>query len=470
MDNHPHIDIYFYGKNATEVTGSCILIETSSRKILLECGLYQSINPVNDFMINSEPLPFNPAEIDYVFCNHTHVDHIGRLPILYKNRCSAPLIMPKGSHYTLSSLLYDCAKITRFDAKKISHKTRKKVQPYYSDENVDRTLRRLEEYECNVLHRLDDCISFMFVPAGHILNSAQLILFVRDGDLEKKILYTSDLGNTFVKKYYVQPFEKVESADVVIGESTYGDTYENATEALREQELKELKDVIRETCFEKRGTVLIPVFANSRAQELMTVLYDMFSNDPSFRIPVILDTALGEQICMDYLDTLEEEDLHLFRTVCAWKKMVYFEPYINRTVAGGPAVVLASSGMLNFGPANNWCKSVIKDPSSAIVFCGYSPEGSLAEKVKDPTISELTIEGKKYKKKCRILDFHSFSSHMQREALLDYYSTIDAKTVFLVHGDASAKSSLAKELESRLKASGKDTKIIPFVETCHHLG
>ena len=465
----PHIDIYFYGKNATEVTGSCILIETSSRKILLECGLYQSTNPVSDFMINSEPLPFNPAEIDYVFCNHTHVDHIGRLPVLYKNRCSAPLIMPKGSAYVLSSLLYDCSKITRFDAKKISRKNHKKLQPYYNDENVDRTIRRLEEYDFNVLHRLDDCVSFMFVPAGHILNSAQLVLFIQDGDLKKKILYTSDLGNTFVKKYYVQPFEKVDSADIVIGESTYGDTYENATEELRNKEIRQLENVIRETCLEKKGTVLIPVFANSRAQELMTVLFHMFSNDPQFRIPVILDTSLGEQICMDYLDTLKKDDLHMFRTVCAWNNMVYFEPYISRTVLDGPAVVLASSGMLNFGPANNWCKSVIRDPLSTILFCGYSPEGSLAEKVKDPAVKELVIEGKKYKKNCKIIDLHSFSSHMQRDALLDYYASIDAKTIFLVHGDSSAKSSLSEELRARLSSSGKDTTVIPFVEKCHHL-
>ena len=125
-----------------------------------------------------------------------------------------------------------------------------------------------------------------------------------------------------------------------------------------------------------------------------------------------------------------------------------------------PLIVLASSGMLSFGPAKGWCKKVISDKKCAIVFCGFTPEETLGSEVKDTSVSKVRIDGVEFKKQAKIYDFHSFSSHMQRDSLIDYYSTIDTPKVVLVHGDPEAKQSLMEAIRNRRQETGNSAEII----------
>ena len=69
-----------------EVTGSCTLLEINGHYGLVDCGMEQGI----DVFVNAE-LPVSPADIDFVLLTHAHIDHSGKIPLLYKLGCTAPV-------------------------------------------------------------------------------------------------------------------------------------------------------------------------------------------------------------------------------------------------------------------------------------------------------------------------------------------------------------------------------------------
>ena len=68
----------FYGADRC-VTGSCHCLEVNGKKILIDCGLQQGRDE-----IDNTALPFAPGMIDYVLVTHAHIDHSGRLPLLIR--------------------------------------------------------------------------------------------------------------------------------------------------------------------------------------------------------------------------------------------------------------------------------------------------------------------------------------------------------------------------------------------------
>lgn len=61
------------------VTGSCHCLEVNGKKILVDCGLQQGRDE-----IDNAALPFHPGSIDVVLVTHAHIDHSGRIPMLIK--------------------------------------------------------------------------------------------------------------------------------------------------------------------------------------------------------------------------------------------------------------------------------------------------------------------------------------------------------------------------------------------------
>ena len=68
--------------------------------------------------------------------------------------------------------------------------------------------------------------------------------------------------------------------------------------------------------------------------------------------------------------------------------------------------------------------------------------------------------GVAYDVNCRIETLHSFSSHMQRPQLLDYYSSVSTQKIILTHGSAQAKMDLKEDLEKLLADKCKSTKVL----------
>lgn len=458
------IQVRFVGKAASEVTGSCIWVKTPHIEFLIECGLYQSTGSILDeYKINNAHFEFKPKNISYVFACHNHGDHILRIPLLFKRGMNAPVIMPEGSMPIAQILMQDSARIMETDAADLSEQYNRNYEPIYTQAHVEMCLDHMREFPMGEIIKLDEYVKFRFTPSGHIMNAAQIEIFVTEGNITKTIAYTSDLGNTHIQPYYANEFRPIRKANIFIGETTYGGEHRIATQRVRNKDLQKLKAVIENTCKKDCGRVLIPCFANSRSQVMLTHLYDMFGNDPTFNVPVLFDTPMGIRVCEAYKDLLQGEDADKWKRVLQWKNVQFIsDPAVSRMwqTNNCPAVIISSSGMLTHGRSRAYTKAMLGDANNVIVFCGFSVDNSLASIIKEGKVKSIKLGGKRIANKCRVVDLHSFTSHAQRDELLNYYSDVDCEKVLLVHGETDGKLEFAADLEKEVSKKNKTSKVI----------
>lgn len=458
------IQINFIGESANDVTGSCLHIQTPHRQILLECGSFQSCgSTLENYRVNNKHFDFKPKEIDYVFLMHNHVDHIGLVPKLYKYGSTAQIIAPNGTKPVAEILLRDSAHIMDTDVLELSEKFKRDYAPIYTEGDVDKCLNYYTEYPIGEIIQLDEYIKFKFVSSGHILNSAQLELWVTEGNVTKKIGYTSDLGNVHIKKYYSNTFEPIKKCDVLIGETTYARESRIANQKMRNKDLEKLEAAIRQTCIEERARVLIPVFANDRCQNMLTYIYDIFGNDESFNIPVLVDSPMAMRVCNAYSELLEGDDAKKWHRVLTWKNVHFVKDALESRAwrdSKQPVIVLASSGMMVRGRSTGWAHSMLPRAHDRIIFCGFAAENSLAAIIKEGKQKTMTISGHRVGNKCQVTDLHSFSSHMQRDSLLRIYGATECEKIILVHGEMNGKIEFAKELQEEISKNNNTGKVI----------
>ena len=458
------ISIRFVGENAESVTGSCTLIEMDGCKILLECGIYQSNNLKEDYKRNNRRLDFKPSEIDYIFLCHAHADHSLLIPRLYGSGCKARIIAPRGSRALFSVMAADSAFIMGRDAETLNKKYGLNVNPIYTAEEVHEALKYFDEYDMGETVVLSNAVSFRFVPSGHIIAAAQLELWLTERNHTSKVLYTSDIGNISVPKYYSSTFQPVQKANIVIAETTYGDIKRTVSQKDRAKDLEKIKAVVEETCLEKGRKVLIPVFSLDRAQNILTHLYDLFGADDDFDIPVLIDSPLTIRLTKLYPELLEGKDLEKLEEVLAWKNIKYVQEYVDSQAWQGKdssMIVLAASGFMQAGRARAWAKALLPNRNDHILFVGYSSEDSLAGKIKNCKHQKtISIDGKPIPNRCGITSLHSFTSHIQYGDMLKYYSDINAEKICLVHGEFKTKCEFGKALEQEISRKNKTTRVI----------
>lgn len=458
------ISVKFCGGNAWDVTGSCIYIETPNRKILLECGLWQSTgSTLENWKVNTRKFDFRPNKLDYVFVGHLHADHIGLIPRLYASGASCPIIAPQRSKSIAEILMRDSARIIASDAASLSQKLGRTYEPFCLDSDVDIALGHWTEYDDEV-HILDEFVKFRFSPSGHIPFARQLELWIAEGNVTKKIVYTSDLGNLHIPKPYTKQYCSLLGcrADIAIVESTYAHEPRIANKTARKKDLEKFRSVITETCIEKRRRVLIPSFALARTQEIVTVLYDMFGEE-EFDIPIYVDSPMAQKISSTYCDILEGEALEKWKAVLSWENLRFVGDYIESRElrdSGKPCIVVASSGFMVAGRSVVWCASLLPHAEDRIVTIGYAPPGSMAYTIKQGEQKTISITGKRYANRCQVTNLTSFSSHIQRDSMIAEYGKTNAEKLFLVHGDMEGRRSIKEEIEAELSKNDLTTKVI----------
>ena len=458
------ISVRFCGGNAWDVTGSCIYIETPNRKILLECGLWQSTgSTLENWKVNTRKFDFKPNKLDYVFSCDRHVDHIGLIPRLYASGAKCPIIAPRGSKPIAEILMRDSARIIAGDAVSLSEKFGREYVPFYLDSDIDTALGHWTEYDDEV-HILDEFVKFRFTPSGHIPFARQLELWISEGNVTKKIIYTSDLGNIHLPKPYTKPFKSVfgQRADIVIAESTYAHEEKIANKKMRKKDLEKLQMVVEQTCVEQQRRILIPSFALARTQEILTVLYDLFAKE-DFDIPVYVDSPMAQNISRAYCDVLEDEAAEKWREVLAWENIHFVGDYIESRElrdSGKPCIVIASSGFMVAGRSVAWCASLLPNTDDRIVTVGYAPPGSMAYTIKQGEQKTISISGKRYANRCQITNLGSFSSHIQRDSIVKEYGRVNAEKLFLVHGNMDGRISVKPEIEAELSKNNLATKVV----------
>ena len=313
---------------------------------------------------------------------------------------------------------------------------------------------------------MDENISIRYTPAGHILRSCQTELFLNINSHIKKILFTSDLGNTMIedKKIFVEKFQKVNSANIVIGECTYGRRKGNMSKRDIQLDRLKMKTVINQYCIDNNHRVLIPTFSLDRMPFIIWELYEMFGKNEDFKIPILIDSPLSNRLLDCYSSILVGKEKELFDEMMSWKNLKrVIDPEDSKAAIGDKSakVILASSGMLTAGRSIKWVQSILPCENDCILFIGYAGEDTLAGRIKHGVSQKtININGKPYKNKAQLIDLHSYSSHMQRKDLLNYYKQIATEKIYLVHGDNQARMEFKEDLEKELEKSLKSTRVV----------
>ena len=450
------------------MTGSCNIIEYNDTTIAVELGGIQEGHTVlENYNMNKRMLSnIKPQSLDYIFVCHNHYDHISNIPHMYATgKCNATIIAPKSSSAILKEMWLDSAKIMEKDCEYLSKKSGKVYVPFYTNEDIEEAILHIKEYGSDEIFQITNELSFRYINAGHILLSKQLELFIKINNHTSKIVVTSDIGNTITeeKRIFVEKFQPVTTANVVLGESTYGLTSKRITKNDFKKDLEKIKSVITQFCIDSNNRVLIPTFSLDKMAIVLWYLYEMFGNDDKFNVPIIIDSPLAISLLYHYSSILEGEAKEKFDEMLAWKNVKLIVEHQDSAVcieSSGSKVILSSGGMLQSGRSVFWAQSIIPRSNDCIMFMGYCGIGTLGYKIKNAKDQKtITIQNKVLKNKCQIVELRSFSSHMQNNELVNYYKNINAECIYLLHGDAESRLSLKESLEKELANMSKTMKV-----------
>lgn len=415
-------------------------------------------------MVNNRKFKeFKPKDIDFIFITHVHGDHSLLNPKLYKEGCRAATIVSSGSKQVLKDMAYDCAQINERDILVINSQHNKNYSPLYGIEDVNKMLEYTLEKPINEKIYVNDELSFELIPSGHLLGSCQVKLYITIDGLTKTILVTGDLGNKVIKNHFVGEYQQVDYADLVIGESTYGDRPDLKTGLKeRKNDLEKFKSIIEMQIHELKGRVVIPSFAQSRLQQLVLMIYEMYK-DSEWKPKVYIDSPLSIKIFEDYDECLDGEDKVLFDEMIQSNMFTFVKESEDSKAlveSDEPCVILSTSGMCTVGRIRHHLKKCIPNPNTTILFVGFSTEGSLASLLKDNNRKTVTIDQKEYKCRCSSYSLKSMSGHAPFWQLVDDYTKINCQKLILHHGSNSAKETLKKALEKEYEKQCKSTRVV----------
>ena len=249
-----------------EVTGSCHYIESSGKHMLVDYGMEQGIDTYENV-----PLPVDASSIDYVFLTHAHIDHSGLLPLLYSKGFRGQIFATEATCDLCSIMLRDSAHIQMFEAEWHNRKAKRsrdveEYVPLYNMQDADGAIRCLVPCKYDAMVKVCEDISVRFTDVGHLLGSAAIEVWLKEGEVSKKIVFSGDVGN--IDQPLIKDPATVDEADYVVIESTYGDRLHDRS---RPDYAAELASILKRT-FDRGGNVVIPSFAVGRTQEMLYFL------------------------------------------------------------------------------------------------------------------------------------------------------------------------------------------------------
>ena len=436
------------------VTGSCHLLSIEDKKILLDCGLFQGKDAKDN---ENEVFDFNPKEINVVILSHAHMDHSGRIPLLYKLGFRGRVICTNATKDLCSSMLIDCAHIfiheISFKNKKREKKGLPLLKPLYEIEEVEGCLKLFEGYEYKEEISLFENIKLTFKDAGHLLGSALCEILVNSKNNENtKVVFSGDIGN--VNLPILKDPEYITSGDYVIMETTYGDEEHKDIK----ENLHELVNIIKQT-IERKGNVIIPSFSVGRTQEVIYALNKYIENGEIKNCRVYVDSPLASkttEIFKKYEEYFDKEAKALIEggdDPLEFKELNFTESVEDsmklKEINSG-LVIIAASGMCEGGRVIHHLKNNLSREECSVVFVGYQAEGTLGKKILEGD-KEVSILGENITVKAQIHNLEGLSGHADKKILLAWLERFRNKPekVFLVHGESKNIKSFNREITSK---------------------
>jgi Cft2 family RNA processing exonuclease len=433
----------------TEIGANSYLLEAAGQRLVLDCGMHPK-EEGEAALPNLQALGDRP--LDAIIISHSHLDHIGTLPVLMRRQPDARIFMTEPTAEIGSALLHNSVSVMMRQREEIGVA----IYPLFTHKETDRATDRWRwcplgqpftlEGERAKAHEAD-ALTVEFVDAGHVLGAAGVVLRA-DG---RTIFYTGDVNfdDQTITKGAVFPESGV---DVLIIETTRGDSPlpEGFTREAEERRLAEAID----QAFRRGGCILMPVFALGKTQEALAMIHKFRREKLLGEFPIYIG---GLSVKMT--EIYDRRALTTRRLLPRLQLIEELAPFVlnGQTIHDSPArpgrIYALSSGMMTPKTlSNTFARRVIENPQHSIFFVGFadpqSPAGVI-KAAKPGDFISLDPDEPAQPLRCHIEEFQ-FSAHASRESIVRYVKQLAPKKIVLVHGDVSAvewtRATLATEL------------------------
>jgi metallo-beta-lactamase family protein len=437
--------LQFLGATRT-VTGSKHLIEVDGYRVMVDCGLFQGLKELR--LRNWEPFPINPSSINSVILTHAHIDHTGYLPRLVHEGFNGLVYATPPTVELARILLPDSARLQEEEAaysNKVGSSKHHPALPLYTEEDANSALKLIQSINYHKQINLTKKLSFEFVTSGHILGSSFVNLVVegKNGG-RKRLTMTGDIGR--YHEPIVRDPSKVDEADYIVLESTYGDRLHPDIDVKTR-----LAEIISETAG-RGGHILIPAFAVGRTQQLIYLIRELEEENRIPILPVFVDSPMAVSATKLYLHHKEDHDLEMQDLIDDRKNPLATRRFtLARTVqeskavsgSGESSIVISASGMATGGRILHHLRQRLPDERNTVIFVGFQAAGTRGRRLVDGE-KELKIFGSMVPVKAQIETLENLSAHADYREILQWLGGFKRapEKVFLVHGEPQASESL----------------------------
>jgi len=433
--------VTFYGA-ASEVTGSCFLIETDDhKKFLVECGMFQGERYSDER--NHERFSFDPTDIDWVILTHAHLDHTGRTPKLVREGFRGPIYSTAPTCRLNKIMWLDSVHIMEWNLKKYGH------EMLYNEEDVSKAVNL---FNCVDYRRIIEPVEGVFIEffdAGHIFGSA----FVRVKADGKTIIFSGDIGNDdvpIIKDTLPRP-----KCDYLFIESTYGDRTHDSAKG----RAKKFREILTKTV-KRKGVLMIPAFSIERSQGLLYELNDMVENKKIPKVPIFLDSPLAIRSLGVYRDYLQYYDFEALGLTKAGDDIFDF-PNLHETLESDkskhindikpPKVIIAGSGMMTGGRIKFHLERYLPDKNNTLLIVAYQAYGTLGRRIKEGA-KTVEIHRHPVSVNAEVISLDAYSGHGDQNKLISWTKECETlpKKVICIHGEENSSKALAARLRDEL--------------------
>jgi metallo-beta-lactamase family protein len=409
---------------------------------------------------NYAPFDFDPKGVDYLLVTHAHLDHVGRIPKLVKEGFSGTIVATDATFALAEVVMLDSAKIMKEDYLTHYKKARRRgtegkvSSPLYEEKDVQTALALthiMPDYDQPFELCKDVMVTYR--NAGHILGSAFIEIRYKEGNEERTIVFSGDIGND--NDMVIPNLAPCKAADFLYVESTYGDR--NHKGALESEE--EFRSVITDT-LENWGNVIIPSFAIERTQELLCILKEMYDKGELPECKIFLDSPMATRataIYKEYAEELLSTECQMIKkrdgTVFDFERLIYTLT-VNESRAineiDSRAIIIAGSGMCSGGRILHHFKNRLWNHKNSVLFVGYQAVGTLGRRIVDGA-KWIKIYHEDIRIKASIHTINGFSAHADQSGILDWVKEIKGlQRIFLIHGEEEKQEVLRKVMGERV--------------------
>ena len=446
--------ISFLGGTGT-VTGSKYLFDDGEKNTLIDCGLFQGFKQLR--LRNWQPLPFKSRAIEAVVLTHAHIDHSGYLPLLVKSGFGGPVYCSKATFELCRLLLPDSGYLQEEEARYANKRgisKHKPALPLYTAEDAERALESFRPVDYDTAIKLSSTSAARLLPAGHILGASMVVIDA----VKKRILFSGDLGRP--NDPIMRPPTKVESADVLILESTYGDRRHGSADP--EQELA----LHLGNALGRGGVVVVPAFAVGRAQSLLHFVARLKSRKAIPDVPVYLNSPMAVDATRIYHTyrsehRLSEEECRAACTIAQFVNNAEESKELNKK--HGPMIIISASGMATGGRVVHHLKAFAPDPKNMILFVGFQAGGTRGAAMVGGA-DTIRIHGEDVPVRAKVVNIGGLSAHADYDEILDWLRGFRQapRNVCLTHGEPAAADRLRQHIERTL---GWEARVPDYLET-----